>query len=86
MKSGTHFENLQRESYYSNKGSVWIEVKCIIMDSHACRKTLLDLGWKPSRADMGFWMKHETNPQTGKDYYAYLLVYVDDLLYLHHYS
>ena len=29
-------------------------------------------------------MKPKTNPQTDKDYYAYVLVYVDDLLHLNH--
>ena len=29
-------------------------------------KTLLDLGYKPSREDMCLWMKTKTNPQTNK--------------------
>ena len=47
-------------------------------------ETLTDLGYKQSRADMDVWMKPETNPVTKQEYYAYILVYVDDLLHLHH--
>ena len=46
--------------------------------------TLLDLGYKPSRADMDVCMNPETNTQTGKEYYAYVLVYVDNLKHLHY--
>ena len=47
-------------------------------------KTLLYPGYKPSRADMNVWMNPETNLQTGKDYYLYALVYVDDFFHLHY--
>ena len=33
---------------------------------------------------MDVWMKPEPNPQTGKDYYAYVIVYVDDLIHIYH--
>ena len=41
------------------------------------------LGYKPSRADMDVWMKPEPNLKTGEEYYAYVLLYVDDLLHIH---
>ena len=47
-------------------------------------KTLLYLDYKPLRSDMNVWMNPETNPQTGKDYCPYALVYVDDCFYLRH--
>ena len=54
----------------------------------ACRamldKMLLELGYTPSRSDIDVWMNHYTNPETGKEYYAYLLLYVGDLIHLHH--
>jgi len=28
----------------------------------------MDLGYRPSRADMDVWMKPETNPKSGKEY------------------
>ena len=33
---------------------------------------------------MDVWMKPQTNPKSGEEYYAYVLVYVDDLLHIHH--
>ena len=47
--------------------------------------TLLDIVDKTSRSYKDVWTKPETNPQTGKEYYDYVLVYVDDLLYIQHY-
>ena len=44
---------------------------------------LRDLGYIPSKADPDVWPKAETKPD-GTEYYAYVLVYVDDVLYLHH--
>ena len=32
---------------------------------------------------MYFWMNTETNQQTGNEYYAFVLVYVDDLIHIH---
>ena len=43
--------------------------------------TLLDLGYKHSKAGIDVWMKPETKLKTGKEYYAYILLYVDDLLH-----
>ena len=45
---------------------------------------LIYLGYKLSREDMDFRMNTETNPQTIKEYYYYVLVYVDDFLHLNH--
>ena len=47
-------------------------------------KTLLDLVYKPSRVDMDVWMKPKNNLLNGKYYYAYVIVYVDNLLHIHH--
>ena len=38
-------------------------------------EVLLDLGHKNSREYMDVWINTETNPQTLKEYYAYVLVY-----------
>ena len=48
-------------------------------------ETLLDLCYKPSRADMDICMKTDTKPQTEKGYFAYVIVYVDDFLSIHNY-
>ena len=45
--------------------------------------TLRDLGHVPSKADPDVWLKAETKPD-GTEYYAYVLVYVDDVIRLHH--
>ena len=45
---------------------------------------LIYLVYEPLVSEMDFYMKPKTNPQTDKDYYAYVLVYVDDLLHLNH--
>jgi hypothetical protein len=38
------------------------------------------LGWHPCRADRDLWMKDETRPDDGVLYWAYILIYVDDIL------
>jgi hypothetical protein len=38
------------------------------------------LGWHPCRADRDLWMKAETRPGDGVSYWAYILIYVDDIL------
>ena len=66
-----------RDLYVLNlSGAAWIAM---------IFETLLDLGYKTSRAYLDVWMKPKTNPQTGKEYYAYVLVYVDDFLNIHYY-
>jgi hypothetical protein len=38
------------------------------------------LGWNPCRADRDLWMKAETRPDDGVLYWAYILIYVDDIM------
>ena len=75
----------------SDKGKVMIIVRALygLKSSGAAWRAMLaeslsDLGYKQSRADMDVWLKPETNPVNGEEYYAYILVYVDDLLHIHH--
>jgi hypothetical protein len=42
------------------------------------------LGWKTCLADRYLWMKEETSPDDGVKYWAYILIYVDDFLCVHH--
>jgi hypothetical protein len=42
------------------------------------------LRWHTCRADSYLWMKAETCPDDGVSYWAYILIYVDDILCLHH--
>ena len=42
------------------------------------------LGWKSCVADQDLWMKAETRPSDEHTYYAYALLYVDDILIVHH--
>ena len=42
------------------------------------------LGYKSCPADPDLWMKPMTRPEDGFKYYAYLLLYVDDCLSIHH--
>jgi hypothetical protein len=42
------------------------------------------LGWNPCRADRDLWMKAETHPDDGVLYGTYILIYVDDILGVHH--
>jgi hypothetical protein len=46
-----------------------------------CMKHLV---WHPCRADKDLWMKAETRPYDGVSYWAYILIYVDDILCLYH--
>jgi hypothetical protein len=41
------------------------------------------LGWNPCRADRDPWMKAETRPDDGVLYWAYILIFVDDILCVH---
>jgi hypothetical protein len=43
-----------------------------------------NLGWHLCRADRHLWMKDETRPDDGVLYWAYMLIYVDDILCVHH--
>jgi hypothetical protein len=42
------------------------------------------LKWKPCLADRDLWMKEETRPDDGVKYWAYILIYIDDILCVHH--
>jgi hypothetical protein len=42
------------------------------------------LGWHPCRTDMSLWMKSETRPEDGVMYWSYIMIYVDDILCVHH--
>jgi hypothetical protein len=41
-------------------------------------------GWSPCRAYRDLWMKAEAHPNDGVLYWAYIFIYVDDILYVHH--
>ena len=45
-------------------------------------QTLRDLGYVSSKADPDVWL--EGKKIDGTEYYAYVLVYVNDVLHLHH--
>jgi hypothetical protein len=47
-------------------------------------ESMKHLGWEPYRADRDLWMKAETRPNDGVRYWAYILIYVDDILCVHH--
>ena len=83
MKDGTDVR------YYKGKVMIVIRSLYVLKSSgEAWRsmlaKMLLDLGYKPSRSDMDVWMKPDIKPQTVKEYYVYGLVYVEDLIHIHH--
>ena len=42
------------------------------------------LGWESCIADPDVWLKPEVRPDDGCKYYAYCLLYVDDILVIHH--
>jgi hypothetical protein len=42
------------------------------------------LGFTPCLADPDLWMQVEVHPSDGVEYYAYVLLYVDDVLVVHH--
>ena len=42
------------------------------------------LGYRPCRADPDLWMKPMVRPGDNFEYYAYILLYVDDCLCIHH--
>ena len=56
----------------------------------AFRKHLADcmmhLGWQSCRADQDLWLKPEVRPEDGHKYYAYALLYVNDILVVHHHA
>ena len=42
------------------------------------------MGYKPCCADPDLWYKAEVRPEDGYEYYAYILLYIDDCLVCHH--
>ena len=42
------------------------------------------MGYEPCQADPNLWYKPMTRPDDGMKYYAYILLYVDDCLCIHH--
>ena len=42
------------------------------------------LGFKSCRADPDVWYRAKTKPTSGYKYYAYVLLYIDDILAIHH--
>ena len=42
------------------------------------------MGYTSCKADPDLWYKAETRPDDNVWYYAYILVYVDDILCIHH--
>ena len=42
------------------------------------------LGFLPCLADLDLWMKPMVRPEDGFDYYAYVLIYVDNVMVIHH--
>ena len=51
--------------------------------SHHMKDCMRTLGWTSCLADQDVWMKAETKPD-GTEYYAYMLLFVDDCLCIHH--
>jgi hypothetical protein len=49
-------------------------------------KCMKHLGSSLCRADRDLWMKVETSPDDGVLYWAYILIYVDVILCVHHES
>jgi hypothetical protein len=47
-------------------------------------ESMKHLGWHPCHTDRDLWMKAETRPDDGVLYWAYILIYVDDILCVHH--
>ena len=42
------------------------------------------MGWESCKADPDLWLKPMVRPDNGFKYYAYILIYVDDCLCIHH--
>ena len=45
-----------------------------------------NLGYLPCKADADLWYKAQVRPDDGFKYYAYILLYVDDCLCIHHHA
>ena len=42
------------------------------------------LGFLPFPTDLNIWMKPMVRPEDGFDYYAYVQIYLDDVIVIHH--
>ena len=42
------------------------------------------LGFLPCTSDLDIWMKPMVRPDDGFNYYAYVLIYVDNVMFIHH--
>jgi hypothetical protein len=51
---------------------------------HHLADCMRSLGYKPCLADPDLWYKPEVRPSDDHHYYAYILLYVDDCLAMHH--
>ena len=74
----------------SDKDSVMVIVRALygLKSSGAAwraklAETLKAMDYLPTEADPDVWMKRAVKP-TGEEYYCYMLVYVDDVLHIHH--
>ena len=76
--------------FEEDEGSVMLVVRALygLKSSGAAwramfAQTLTDLQYTPSKADPDVWIKPAVKPD-GTEYYAMILVYVDDCLHVHH--
>ena len=74
----------------SDKGSVIIIARALygLKSSGAAwraklAETMRTIGYTPTQADPDVWIKRATKPN-GQEYYCYMLVYVDDVMHIHH--
>ncbi len=74
----------------SEKGAVMLIVRALygLKSSGAAwraklAETLDTMGYTPTQADPDVWRRTAVKP-SGETYYAYMLVYVDDVLHIHH--
>ena len=45
---------------------------------------MIIVGYKPYVVDQELWYKSEVRPQNGHEYDAYILLYVDNVVFIHH--
>jgi hypothetical protein len=60
-----------------------LKFACAAFRNHVA-ECMKHLGWNPCRADRDLWMKAETRPDDGVLYWAYILIYLYDILCVHH--
>jgi hypothetical protein len=75
--------------YDAGKRALIVRVLYVLNSAGAAFRNHLDecmkhLGWNPCRADRDLWMKAETLPDEGVLYWAYILIYMDAILCIHH--